>query len=347
MQINDLIDSLSINRTLPERGYRAILESEDRDTCEYLGLKAREVTLPNFGREIYVRGLIEITNRCRNNCFYCGIRTSNRDLKRYSLSHEEILECCRIGAQLGVKSFVLQGGESPTMSDEWIVELVKMIRSEHPNVAITLSLGERSMELYQRLYDAGANRYLLRHESHNEAHYQSLHPSSMSIVERLKALDYLKEIGYQTGTGIMVGSPNQSVENIVEDIKYIEMFRPEMIGIGPFIPHHGTPFAECRAGSVEMTLKLISIFRLINPKALIPSTTALATLCEGGRRRGVMAGANVVMPNISPPQVRADYSLYDNKASFGSESGEGIELLKRELAEIGYHLNFDRGDYKS
>lgn len=346
MQIRDHIDSLLANRTLSSQGYREILESEDRDALEYLYLTAREVAQKTFGCGIFVRGLIEITNRCANNCLYCGIRALNSEVERYSLNHEQIIDCCHIGYVLGLRSFVMQGGENPAMSDEWMVELVAMIRDKYPDTAITLSLGERSEELYRRLFDAGANRYLLRHESHNPEHYSKLHPSSMSLDNRLLALDTLKRIGFQTGTGIMVGSPYQSIDNIVEDIEFIEHFRPEMIGIGPFIPHHATPFADFKAGSVEMTLKLISIFRLITPQALIPATTALATLSDDGQQRGILAGANVVMPNISPSHLRANYALYDNKASFGSESGEGIRLLSQRLAKIGYSINYDRGDYK-
>ncbi len=343
MKTKGWIEQLHHERRLPKEGYRAILNNDD---AEDLYRCARGVAQQNWGREIFVRGLIEITNRCRNNCFYCGIRASNRDVERYSLSQDEILECCRQGYELGFRTFVFQGGEDPSMSDEWIVELVSKVRRLYPDVAITLSLGEKPKAVYEQLLSAGANRYLLRHESRNAEHYQALHPQTMRIESRIQALYDLKEVGFQTGTGIMVGSPKQSVDHIVEDIKFIEGFHPEMVGIGPFIPHHATPFAKYEAGSVELTLKLISIFRLMNPKALIPSTTALATLASDGRERGVLAGANVVMPNISPIQNRGNYSLYDNKAAFGAESGEGLRRLSERFSTIGYSINFGRGDYK-
>ncbi|MFI3258528.1 MAG: [FeFe] hydrogenase H-cluster radical SAM maturase HydE [Rikenellaceae bacterium] len=339
------IDRLRESRSLPSEGYLSILNSTDSEVRGYLSAQAREVAHSNFGHKVYVRGLVEITNRCRNNCLYCGIRLSNSELRRYSLTHAQILESCREGYRLGFRTFVLQGGEEPSRSDSSIVELVERIRAEFEDVAITLSLGEMEPKLYQRLFDAGANRYLLRHESHNAEHYRKLHPRAMSLERRLRCLDELKQIGYQVGTGIMVGSPHQTTEHITEDIKYIEQFKPEMIGIGPFIPHHATPFAHEAAGSIEQTLKLISIFRLIHPRALIPSTTALATLSCDGRERGILAGANVAMPNISPPEGRGDYSLYDNKASYGSESGEGLRILSDRLEAIGYEISFERGDF--
>ncbi len=346
MKTKEWIDRLSQECTLPQEGYRALLQMSHREDIDYLHSKARKVAQSTFGQKIFVRGLIEITNNCRNNCFYCGIRSSNREVERYSLSQEQILECCHQGELLGFKTFVLQGGEDPSMSDEWLVELVGKIRSAHPKTAITLSLGEKSREIYQRLFDAGANRYLLRHESHNSEHYQKLHPHTMSIQSRLNALHDLQEIGYQCGTGIMVGSPFQSIEHILEDILFIESFKPQMVGIGPFVPHHATPFANFAAGSVEQTLRLISIFRLMNPKALIPATTALATLATDGREAGILAGANVAMPNISPINIRKHYTLYDNKAILGSESGEGLKILRDRLSSIGYELSFNRGDYE-
>ncbi|MFI3279780.1 MAG: [FeFe] hydrogenase H-cluster radical SAM maturase HydE [Rikenellaceae bacterium] len=346
MQTRKWIDQLSEQGTLPVEGYRALLESVDAELSDYLFSRARELTELNFGRQVYVRALIEITNRCRNNCLYCGIRASNREVERYSLSREEILESCRIGYDLGFRTFVFQGGEDPKMSNEWIAETVSQVRQKYTDVAITLSLGEKPREVYQQFLDAGANRYLLRHESRNAEHYSFLHPSTMSIESRLQALDDLKAVGFQTGTGIMVGSPGQSIENIIEDIEFIESFKPEMIGIGPFIPHHATPLAKCDAGSVELTLKLIAIFRLMHPKALIPSTTALATLAEDGRERGILAGANVVMPNVSPQYVRSSYLLYDNKVAFGAESAEGLSRLSERLSAIGYSINYGRGDYK-
>ncbi len=339
------IDRLRDSHTIEESDYRELLLCEDREVLEYLTLQAREVSHARFSNRVFVRGLIEITNRCRNGCYYCGIRSANRNVKRYSLSKEVILECCREGYKLGFSTFVLQGGEDPTMSVDWLVDVVREIRAEFADCAITLSLGEMSRESYERLFEAGANRYLLRHESHSAELYNMLHPSALSHSNRLRSLHDLKEIGYQTGTGFMVGAPKQSVDHLVEDILYIERLSPEMIGIGPFIPHHETPFAQERAGSVEMTLKLISIFRLMKPSALIPSTTALATLSPDGRERGILAGANVVMPNLSPRTLRSQYSLYDNKAAFGEESAEGLASLERQMAGIGYEVSYERGDY--
>lgn len=338
------INSLRENCTLPKELLRELLECEDPEVLEYLRSEAQSVALHYFDRGVYIRGLIEITNRCRNNCYYCGIRCSNGDVERYSLDQETILKCCREGYEAGFRTFVMQGGEDPKMSVEWIVETVAAIRKNYPDCAITLSLGEMSKESYQRLFDAGANRYLLRHETHSEEHYAKLHPRQMSLKERLQCIDWLKEIGFQTGTGIMVGSPFQSIDNLVDDLLYISKLQPEMIGIGPFIPHHSTPFAEYAAGRVEMTLKLISILRLMVPSALIPATTALATLSADGRERGILAGANVVMPNLSPANQRTKYALYDNKASFGSEAAEGIRLLEDRLNKIGYKISYDRGD---
>jgi len=344
--MNNLIDKLQYEHTLSAEEYRSLLLCEDTITNSYLQKKAQQAALSRFGNDVYIRGLIEISNRCRNNCLYCGIRKSNTMVSRYSLSRETILSCCREGYKLGFRTFVFQGGEDLSQTDDWVEETVATIKKEFPTCAITLSLGEKSVEAYQRFHEAGANRYLLRHETFNEAHYRELHPSEMSREHRLLCLEWLKIIGYQTGTGIMVGSPGQTIDHLVEDIQFIERFQPEMIGIGPFIPHADTPFGNEPAGSIEMTLKLISIFRLMHPSALIPSTTALATLSPDGRERGILAGANVVMPNLSPSSVRKQYALYDNKASFGSESAEGLKLLEEQLNGIGYKISYLRGDYK-
>ena len=341
-----LIDKLHQEHTLNAEEYRSLLLCEDAETLSYLQKKAQQTTLARFGHEVFIRGLIEISNRCRNNCLYCGIRKSNTMVSRYSLSRETILSCCREGYALGFRTFVLQGGEDLSQTDDWITDIVSTIKHEFPDCAITLSLGEKPLATYQRFFEAGATRYLLRHETFNEAHYRELHPSEMNRDHRLLCLEWLKIIGYQTGTGIMVGSPGQTIDHLVEDIQFIERFQPEMIGIGPFIPHADTPFGNEPAGSIEMTLKLISIFRLMHPSALIPSTTALATLSPDGRERGILAGANVVMPNLSPSSVRKQYALYDNKASFGSESAEGLKLLEEQLNGIGYKISYLRGDYK-
>ena len=308
--------------------------------------QAQEVALLHFGNKIYIRGLIEISNCCRNNCYYCGIRKGNPNIERYRLSRESILNCCKQGYELGFRTFVLQGGEDPALTNDQIEMTVARIRQEYPDCAITLSLGEKSREAYERFFRAGANRYLLRHETYNELHYRQLHPAEMSGKRRLQCLADLKEIGYQTGTGIMVGSPGQTVEHIIEDLLFIEKLRPEMIGIGPFLPHHDTPFAEYPSGTAEQTILLLSIFRLMHPSALIPATTALATLIPDGRERGILAGANVVMPNLSPREERRKYELYNDKASLGAESAEGLAALQKQLKTIGYEISTERGDFK-
>ena len=341
-----IIDKLHATHSLSAEEYRSLMLCEDAEELGYLQEKAQQTTIDRFGHSVFIRGLIEISNRCRNNCLYCGIRKSNTMVSRYALSRETILSCCREGYALGFRTFVLQGGEDVSQTDDWVEGTVSAIRQEFPDCAITLSLGEKTKEAYQCFYDAGANRYLLRHETFNEAHYQSIHPSEMSRDHRLQCLAWLKEIGYQTGTGIMVGSPGQGIDHLVEDLLFIERFQPEMIGIGPFIPHADTPFTQETAGSIEQTLKLISIFRLMHPSALIPATTALASLSTDGRERGILAGANVVMPNLSPSDVREKYTLYNKKAAFGSEAAEGLKLLEEQLNGIGYTISYLRGDYK-
>ncbi len=344
--MRSLIERLYREHTLAPDELRSLLSDCDATHLELINAKAREVAQAHFGNRIFIRGLIEIGNCCHNDCYYCGIRRSDRNVERYRLDKETILECCREGYALGFRTFVLQGGEDNYLTTERISDIIATIRQEFPDAAITLSLGEKSTEAYERFFHAGANRYLLRHETHNPAHYLKLHPQSMSLGNRLRCLDDLKRIGFQTGTGIMVGSPGQTVDNLVEDIIYIEKLRPEMIGIGPFLPHHDTPFAQMPAGTLEQTLLLLSIFRLMHPNALIPSTTALATLTPEGRERGILAGANVVMPNLSPVDQRSKYALYDNKASMGAEAAEGLRLLQERLERIGYTIDMGRGDYR-
>lgn len=298
-----------------------------------------------FGRRVYLRGLIEISSYCKNDCYYCGLRASNRCAERYRLSSEQILECCERGYRRGLRTFVLQGGEDNYWSDERLVPLVSTIHSRYADAAITLSLGEHSDESYRALKAAGATRYLLRHEAANTALYATLHPQSMSQQSRLHATKTLLSLGYQTGMGMMIGVPNQSLEHIAEDIELIARFDAQMVGIGPFIPHPDTPFANHKAGSIELTLNAIAITRLLMPSALIPATTALATLCNGDHSRAILAGANVIMPNLSPASVRSKYAIYKDKASSGSEAVEGIESLEAELRAIDYTINYDRGDY--
>lgn len=340
-----LIDQLRDNHQLSPDGYWTLLTMHHPDDVEYLMLQAREVAQRQFGKSIYLRGLIELTNVCRNDCLYCGIRRGNTHVTRYTLTREQVMESCAQGYRIGFRTFVLQGGEWGEERSAWIAEIISEIRQRWPDCAITLSLGEHPRDTYALWRNAGADRYLLRHETHNERHYSLLHPQGMTIGHRLQCLDWLKELDYQVGTGIMVGSPFQSLKSLVEDIQYLIEFKPHMIGIGPFIPQHDTPFARFPAGSVEMTARLYAILRLALPHALIPSTTALATLSPTGRLHGILAGANVVMPNLSPIDNREKYALYDNKAALGAESAQGIQLLSDELATIGYKIDWSRGDH--
>ena len=342
-----VVDKLRKEHRLSSDGYRALLTMRDPQDVNYLITQAREVAQQQFGKGIFLRGLVELTNVCRNDCLYCGIRRSNGHLARYTITREQVLACCEQGFELGFRTFVLQGGEWGEERSEWIAGLISEIRSRWPECAITLSLGEHPRETYAMWKNAGANRYLLRHETHNERHYHLLHPDGMSVHHRLQCLNWLKELGFQVGTGIMVGSPFQSLKTLVEDIEYLVDFQPQMIGIGPFIPQHDTPFARFPAGTVDMTTRLYAILRLAMPQALIPSTTAIASLSPDGRLRGILAGANVVMPNLSPEDNRKQYALYDNKAALGAESAQGVKKLADELAKIGYHIDWSRGDHQN
>lgn len=306
---------------------------------------AQKTAQKSFGRQIFVRGLIEFTNYCKNDCYYCGIRRSNKNAARYRLMQEEILECCRAGYRLGFRTFVLQGGEDYFYSDEDIADIVRAIKAQHPDCAVTLSIGERSRETYALWKKAGADRYLLRHETADCAHYAKLHPAELNAKNRQNCLYTLKELGYQAGAGFMVGSPYQTAENLADDLMFLQKLRPQMIGIGPFIPHHDTPFKDEPAGSVELTLVLLAVLRLLFPHVLLPATTALGTLAPGGRLLGIKAGANVIMPNLSPQNVRGKYLLYDNKLHTGAEAAEALNELQREVASIGYRIVSARGDY--
>lgn len=325
---------------------RELLLTSDQNLHEALLAAARATALKQFGNKIFIRGLIEFTNYCKNDCYYCGIRCSNVSAERYRLTKEQILSCCRTGYQLGFRTFVLQGGEDPFFTDSLMVDIIASIKKAHPDSAITLSIGEKSYESYKAMFDAGADRYLLRHETADARHYALLHPARLSLANRLECLKMLSKIGYQVGTGFMVGSPFQTIENIIEDLLFIKEFKPHMIGIGPFIPHHDTPFHDKKAGTLEQTLRLIAILRLMLPKALIPATTALGTIAPDGREQGILAGANVVMPNLSPIEVRENYTLYDNKICTGEEAAECIACLQARIQEIGYNIVVDRGDYK-
>lgn len=319
---------------------------DDETATETLGLEADKIRRKNYGDEVYVRGLIEFSNYCKNDCYYCGIRKGNHKAERYRLSFDEILSCCEEGFSLGFRTFVLQGGEDPWYTDEKVCHIVSAIKEKFPECAITLSIGEKSKESYQAYFDAGAERYLLRHETADSTHYQKLHPDSMSLENRKRCLFDLKEIGYQVGSGFMVGSPYQTTENLVCDLRFLQKLQPDMIGIGPYITHQDTPFANFPSGSLTKTLRMVSILRLLFPYALIPSTTALGTIHPEGRELGLKAGGNVVMPNLSPVSVRKKYELYENKICTGEEAAQCRGCLEARVKKAGYQIVTARGDVK-
>lgn len=341
----DLINKLEKNRTLSLEEYEYLIKNRNPEYASVLAEKARETAKNVYGNSVFIRGLIEISNVCKNDCLYCGIRRGNKNCSRYRMTPEQILACCREGYPLGFRTFVLQGGEDPYFTDGVLCDIVSQIKSEFPDCAVTLSMGERSRESYKRLRDSGADRYLLRHETADKEHYQKLHPSDMSFDTRMECLHNLKEIGFQTGCGFMVGSPYQTAESIAKDLKFIEEFKPQMCGIGPFVPHKETVFAEEPAGTVELTCYLLSVVRLISPSILLPSTTALGTIDPEGREKGILSGANVVMPNLSPTENRAKYELYDNKLSGGAEAASNKKELEKRMESIGYKVVTNRGDF--
>ena len=339
-----LTEKLAANRDLTDAEFKEIIETDAYDG--ELFAAASEKREAAYGKDVYLRGLIEFTNYCKNDCYYCGIRKSNTNAERYRLSKEQILECCRTGHELGYRTFVLQGGEDPWYNDERICDIVKSIREEFPDNAITLSIGEKPYESYQKYYDAGANRYLLRHETADEEHYAKLHPESMSLETRKQCLFDLKKIGFQVGSGFMVGSPYQTTENIISDIRFLQELQPDMIGIGPYITHNETPFAEFESGTCELTVRLLAILRLVFPYALLPATTALGTIDPLGREKGLKAGANVIMPNLSPVSTRKLYDLYENKICTGEESAECRSCLERRIESAGYKAVVAVGNVK-
>lgn len=340
-----LVDKLEREHTLSLSEYKLLIESENEALRIYISNKAKTVATSIYGNFIYVRGLIEVGNYCRNDCLYCGIRKSNTNCDRYILDEEDILNCCKEGYDLGFRTFVLQGGEGIYKKD-FVTSIVQKIHVLYPDCAITLSLGEEDKETYKEWFDAGANRYLLRHETASKEHYEKLHPENMSFEHRMQSLRDLKNIGYQVGCGFMVGSPYQTSETLAMDLKFIETFKPDMCGIGPFISQKDTPFRDKKSGTLNQTLFLLSLIRLIQPNILLPATTALGTIDSKGREKGILAGANVVMPNLSPVSVRKKYALYDNKICTGEESAECKNCLSNRMRSIGYEIVTDRGDIK-
>ncbi len=340
----DTLERLARSESVPQSHLAALIAVPEREVREYAAGLAREIAVQHFGHKVYLRGLLEVSNVCAAGCYYCGLRAENRSLSRYTLTEEEILESCEEGYALGLRSFVLQGGQRADYREP-IERVAREFKRRMPDAALTLSLGEQSGECYEEWRRAGADRYLLRHESANEWHYGRLHPESMSYQNRLGCLKRLSELGYQCGAGFMVGTPEQTALHLAEEVEFLAQLRPQMVGIGPFIPHSATPFGQMPQGSVEQTLLMISLVRLVLHKALMPSTTALATASDDGTQQGVLAGANVVMPNITPKRYRAGYEIYNGKKSYGTEAVEGLERLADLLGRVGYEASLDRGDH--
>ncbi len=344
--IKRIIAKLTETHCLDKNEYEELILNRDAESTELLREEALRFRHTLYGKTVYIRGLIEITNYCKNDCRYCGIRRSNKKCDRYRLTEDEILSCCENGYNLGFRTFVLQGGEDVYFTDERLCSLVGKIKERYSDCAVTLSLGERSAESYKKLFEAGADRYLLRHETADAEHYSLLHPDNLSLENRLNCLESLKAIGFQVGCGMMVGSPGQSAKTLAEDLKFIERFKPDMCGIGPFIPHKDTPFADENTGTVELTCFLLSVIRIIHPSVLLPATTALGTIAPDGREKGILSSANVLMPNLSPLVVRDKYMLYNKKLNSGAESAEKVNELKKIISSVGYEIVCDRGDVK-
>lgn len=344
-EIKSTINKVKQSRNISLEQLKLLLETNDDEGIRFMHEEAVKVCQKTYGNQVFIRGLIEFTNFCKNDCYYCGIRRSNSQADRYRLTKEQMLDCCASGYELGFRTFVLQGGEDGYFTDDKICDLVSVIKEKYPDCAVTLSIGEKSKESYKRYFDAGADRYLLRHETADEAHYKKLHPEEMSLAHRKQCLWDLKEIGYQVGCGFMVGSPGQTVETLYEDLQFIRELQPHMVGIGPFISQKDTPFADKASGTMEQTLKLLAIIRLIQPHVLLPATTALGTIHPKGRELGILSGANVVMPNLSPVNVREKYKLYDNKICTGDEAAECRYCMENRMKSIGYEVVVSRGDY--
>lgn len=342
--MEQLIETLRTQRDLSDKELVALItrESDDKD----LFAAADAVRREHYGTDVFLRGLIEFTNVCQNDCYYCGIRKSNAQAQRYRLTQEQILQSCENGYRMGFRTFVLQGGEDPRNTDAWVCSMVDKIKTAHPDCAVTLSIGEQSRASYQAYFDAGADRYLLRHETASAAHYRKLHPEEMSLANRKRCLFDLKEIGYQVGAGFMVGSPWQTPKELVADLRFLQQLQPDMIGIGPFIPHHETPFADKQPGTLELTLRMLSILRLLFPYVLLPATTALGTISPIGRELGLKAGANVMMPNLTPTDVRKNYDLYDNKICMDEEAAKCRLCQEGRVRSVGYRIVSDRGDVR-
>ena len=342
--MKESIEQLKQTRDLPDEQLLQLIDHEGDDTALFEA--ADQVRREHYGTDVFLRGLIEFTNYCRNDCYYCGIRRSNRCAERYRLTTEQILSCCDNGYAMGFRTFVLQGGEDPRNTDEAICSLVDQIKTRYPDCAVTLSIGEKSRSSYQAYFNAGADRYLLRHETATDAHYRRLHPAELSLANRKRCLFDLKEIGFQVGAGFMVGSPGQTTKELLADLRFLQQLQPDMIGIGPFIPHHETPFAQEKPGTLELTLRMLSILRLMFPYVLLPATTALGTISPIGRELGLKAGANVMMPNLTPTDARKNYDLYDNKICMDEDAGKCRGCQENRVKSVGYRIVSDRGDVR-
>ena len=342
--MRDIVRKLYETADLSDAELKALILTDDNDAAQLLREYADEVRQHWYGRKVFLRGLIEVSSYCKNDCLYCGIRRSNKDAERYRLDREKIFQCAENGYGLGFRTFVMQGGEDSFYTDDFMCDVISGLREKYPDCAITLSLGERSEESYMRMKEAGADRYLLRHETASEELYSKLHPAEMSLENRKQCLFTLKKLGYQVGSGFMVGAPFQTADHLVEDLRFLQELHPHMIGIGPFVPHHSTPFAKEKGGTLQLTLRLLGILRLMFPKVLLPATTALGTIAPNGRELGLQTGCNVVMPNLSPVNVRKKYDLYDNKICTGEEAAECRGCLQRRIESAGYEVAQERGD---
>ncbi|MBO5343722.1 MAG: [FeFe] hydrogenase H-cluster radical SAM maturase HydE [Ruminococcus sp.] len=342
--MTELIEKLCKTGDLSDNELKMLIADTAVQTAELLAKRADEVRRKYYGNKVFLRGLIEISSYCKNDCLYCGIRRSCKSAERYRLDRQQILDCADIGYKLGLRTFVMQGGEDAFFTDDYMCGIISELRQRYPDCAITLSLGERSAESYRKMKEAGADRYLLRHETASQELYSKIHPAEMRLDNRIKCLYNLKETGFQTGSGFMVGVPFQTADDIIKDIRFLQELQPHMIGIGPFIPHKDTPFRNEKGGTLSLTLRLLGILRLMFPKVLLPATTALGTISPVGRELGLKTGCNVIMPNISPEDARKKYNLYDNKLISGGETAEGISLLKAEIEAAGYEIADERGD---
>jgi len=341
-----IVDGLEKNHVGKAEDYLYLLNNINEENRQYLSNAALRVKEEFYGKEIYIRGIVEFSNFCKQNCLYCGIRKDNAHVDRYRLSHKEIVEACRKGYALGYRTFVLQSGEDPYFTDDRVVAIIKDIRDNFKDAAITLSLGEKTKRSYKKFYDAGADRYLLRHETANEKLYDKLH-ENMTFQNRKECLYDLKEIGYQVGAGLMVGSPGQKKTDLIDDLRFLKELKPQMVGMGPYLTHKETPLKDSENGSLTETLVMLSLVRLILPEVLLPATTAVGTIDDYGREQAILAGCNVVMPNISPMEVRKKYELYENKICVDDQPEECRFCIEGRVKCTGSTLNMCRGDHIS